>query len=145
MKAQVVIWICAAVLAGANDAARADVITLAGTVVDADTAKPIPCRIHLEDAAGGYQVPEGHVAKPKRTNWEVGWQKDVIKNGERVYALLDDGKFTVVREPPDETPAGAGGNTAHGDQDAVCAAIERVVHEALEQRCRFHGKYQLGL
>ena len=101
MNTQVVIWICAAVLAGASDAARADVITLAGTVVDANTAKPIPCRIHLEDVAGEYQVPEGHVAKPERTNWEVEWQKDVIKNKERVYALLDDGKFTVELAPKD--------------------------------------------
>jgi hypothetical protein len=91
----VAIWICAAFLVAASDPTRAEVITLAGTIVDADTEKPIPCRIHLEDVAGEYQVPTGHIAKPERTNWEVEWQKDVIKNKERVYAILDDGEFTV--------------------------------------------------
>lgn len=81
--------------------AAGQTVTFTGQVVDADTGKPVPCRIHLADTDGLYQVPDGHVADPKRTDWRIEWQRDVIKNKQRVYAVLDDGRFVVKLRPRD--------------------------------------------
>jgi len=71
-------------------------LALTGTVVDADTGKPVACRLHIENRDGIYYAPEAHraIATPKENNRGIDYEPDVTNRG-KIWAVLEDGSFTV--------------------------------------------------
>ena len=73
-----------------------ELVILKGAVVDAETGRPAPCRVHIEDAEGRYCAPEGHqfISGEKIYTTGVDDEPDIV-NRSHIWAMLPDGNFTV--------------------------------------------------
>ncbi len=54
------------------------------------------------------------------------------------------GQLQLVGQPADEAPTGAGGDTAHRDEDAVGLSPVSVLDQPLEHACGFDGEHESG-
>src|SRR5262245_19090111 len=62
------------------------------SLVDARTRQPVPARVHLADAGGGYWPPRGH-----QKNIRTGWRQDVggdVRIADATWAYVP-GEFTA--------------------------------------------------
>ena len=74
----------------------AERVTLKVKLVDADTKRLLPHRVHIEDADGNYYPPEGHleIEEPRWHTTNVSYEPNVINRG-KVWAMIESGSFTV--------------------------------------------------
>jgi hypothetical protein len=92
------------------------------TVLDKDTAKPVPCRIHLKDAAGK-APPAGNLPF---------WRDHFVCPGTAELELAP-GRYTYEVERGPEYTARAGSFTVAADADAkVAVQLERLANLAAE-------------
>ena len=72
-------------------------VTLVGTVIDVDTRRLLPHRVHIDDPQGVYYPPAGHAdIDPSRSNTNnVSYEPNTINDGYD-WAMIPEGKFTVA-------------------------------------------------
>jgi hypothetical protein len=114
-------WLALLVLAGPAPA-QADSGAAEFTVTDKATGKPVPCRVHLKDAAG----------KPQRAGKLPFWHDHFVCPG-TARLELPPGKYTFECERGPEYTLEAGAFTvAAGAAEKVAVRLERVADLAAE-------------
>lgn len=71
-------------------------VVLSAKVVDADSGKVLPFRVHIEDAEGNYFPPTGHfdIESPDWNSNNVSYEPDTSNDGYD-WAMIPEGRFTV--------------------------------------------------
>ena len=74
-----------------------ELVTLKARVVNAHSGVPIPHRVRITDSQGRYYPPEGHTELVELEGHvdNVTLEPDVVNRGNKSWAMIEDGTFTV--------------------------------------------------